>query len=136
MDPVTYSEIRKIDGRPVAASPVAGSLADILANAGLKPYTNYVVFIPTVTDTYEVACNLSGAGQAFVHLWQVGSTQKQNLKITVDGNVIFPDPGAEYLTYGYNFGFSMRLAFNTSLKVEVLSTSANYGKCVVSYNVA
>ena len=133
MDPVVYSEIRKIDSRPVATPAVPGSLADILTRAGELPMANFV-YHETTSQTLVTALDISGTGAVKVFSYIAG-TATGTIKITVDGVVIFPIT-TEDLLHQYFISFSMPVTFNTSLKVEILaSNSAGLGDCVVVYNL-
>jgi len=133
MDPVVYSEIRKIDSRPVATPAVPGSLADILTRAGELPMANFV-YHETTSQTLVTALDISGTGAVKVFSYIAG-TATGTIKITVDGLEVYNDvlsiAGTQMILYMGTWSFS------TSLKIEHLTSNAsNVSQLRLSYSLA
>ena len=119
-----YNEIRKIDSRPLAATPEPGSLGDLIKNSGLKPFTNYISHSTASTTAYVTACDITGKGIAKV-IPCYGYYQ-HFIRITVDGIVVFEGSARSSATSFNDFPFDLGLfAFNSSFKVEHYYNNSN-----------
>ena len=131
-----YNEIRKIDSRPLTATPEPGSLGDLIKNSGLKPFTNYVqaVVLTGNISTYTTIVDITGNG--FVQIqYRPHSNAYGYIRVTVDGVVV-----GDYFYTGSNTDTVLLLGqfkFNSSLKIEASNAqSANYQlNLYVSYYV-
>ena len=130
-----YNEIRKIDARPLTATPEPGSLGDLIKNSGLKPFTNYISHSTSNTTTFVTACSLSGKGVARV--MAAHGYYDHHVRVTVDGVLVFGgvlrNSSANYNQVWANLG---DFAFNSSFIVEHSYPDDTVAEVKIAYSVS